>query len=374
MRTINLYPQASYPYTFVPNTFIDHYLSEANGDFIKVYLLLLRSMQKGVNAVSTTIIADDLHLTEADVKRAFSYWERKKVMGITYDASGEITAITFHESTEPTEKVASKTVPTPKKSPTLKQVQKASEQEVAPTTQQREVKLAVETKPQYNMKELTNFTIQPDYKQLIYITQKYMGKMLTQQDINTLISFNDWLGLPFEVIELLIEYCVSNNHRNMKYIEKVAISWADDGINTVAKASYRVETFNTHYFKIMKALGIGDRQPTPKQIEYMKKWLDVYALPLDIVLEACNRTMETIHQPQFTYIDAILKNWHKHRVRTKKDIEELDAKHHQKGDTKKVASNAPVSKFVNYDQRTYDFDQLEKRAMEMLIKETDSKY
>ncbi len=209
---------------------------------------------------------------------------------------------------------------------------------------------------------MDSFIGQPDYKQLIYITQKYMGKMLTQQDINTLIGFNDWLGLPFEVIELLIEYCVSNNHRNMSYIEKVAISWADEGINTAAKATYRVETFNSHYFKIMKALGIGDRQPTPKQIEYMKKWTDVYGLSLDLIIEACNRTMETIHQPQFTYIDAILKNWQKNNVKNKQDIENLDAKHHKKVEPKQTATKGQTSKFVNYDQRTYNFDELEKKS------------
>lgn len=366
MRTINLYPQASYPYTFVPNTFIDHYLAKSNGDFIKVYLLLLRSMQKNVKAISTAIIADELHLTEADVKRALTYWARCKVLTIQYDDMDEIVSITFHDFTDKPEETnkpeASK----------LEEVVKPR-QEAAPT-KQKEVKVAIAKKPQYNIKEMDSFIGQPDYKQLIYITQKYMGKMLTQQDINTLISFNDWLGLPFEVIEILIEYCVSNNHRNMSYIEKVAISWADDGINTVAKATYRVETFSTHYFKIMKALGIGDRQPTPKQIEYMKKWMDVYSLTLDIILEACNRTMETINQPQFTYIDAILKNWHKNNVKTKQDIVLLDEQHHKKGDIKQVASQAPTSKFVNYDQRTYNFDELEKKAMEMLIKEKDGAY
>lgn len=318
MRTINLYPQAIYPFTLVPNTFIDTYLSKSNGDFVKIYLLLLRSMSKGIHTISTAAIADDLHLTETDVKkRALKYWEINKVMYIDYDDTGEITSITFNDFNHFND-------------PTTKQMDLEPHKEVA-LTKQKDVKLSISTKPQYNMHEMDSFIGQPDYKQLIYITQKYMGKkMLTQQDINTLIGFNDWLGLPFEVIELLIEYCVSNNHRNMSYIEKVAISWADEGINTAAKATYRVETFNSHYFKIMKALGIGDRQPTPKQIEYMKKWTDVYGLSLDLIIEACNRTMETIHQPQFTYIDAILKNWQKNNVKNKQDIENLDAKHHKK--------------------------------------------
>ncbi|QUI20838.1 DnaD domain protein [Vallitalea pronyensis] len=358
MHTINLYPQATYPFTLVPNTFIDTYLSKSNGDFVKIYLLLLRSMSKGMHTITTAFIADDLHLTETDVKRALKYWALHNVIALTYDDTGEITSIAFDDFKEENKQ---------------QEVSKPLHKEVA-LTKQKDVKLNLSTKPQYNMLEVDSFIGQQGYKQLIYITQKYLGKMLTQQDINTLIGFNDWLGLPFEVIELLIEYCVSNNHRNMSYIEKVAISWADEGINTVAKATYRIETFNSHYFKVMKALGIGDRQPTPKQIEYMKKWTDQYGLSVDIILEACHRTMETIHQPQFTYIDAILKNWQKNKVQSKQDIEKLDAIHHKKSDTKQPTTKDQTSKFVNYDQRTYNFDELEKKAMELLIKETNSTY
>ncbi|MCT4597532.1 MAG: DnaD domain protein [Vallitalea sp.] len=358
MSIINLYPQNLNQFTFVPNQFIDNYLWNSNGDFVKVYLFILRCVSKSMNSISSTDIADNLQLTEADVRRALKYWEVNNVMYIEYENDADIVAIKFCslDNINNNDHVTSKN-------------------EVALTSNQLEARVNLTSKPQYEINEMTNFMSQPDYKQLIYITQKYLGKMLTQQDINTLIGFNDWLGLPFEVIELLVEYCVSNNHRNMNYIEKVAINWADEGINTIPKAEHRIQVFNKSYFKIMKNLGIGDRNPTPKQIDYMNKWINDYNLSIEIITEACDRTIETINQPQFSYIDAILKNWNKNNVKTIKDINELDKKHNQKTTNKQsVKTTENQSKFINYDQRTYNFDELEKKAMELLIKETDGRY
>lgn len=357
MGMITIYPPNINQYTFIPNRFIDDFLSESNGDYVRVYLLINRYASKNMHSISMVDIADCLNLTETDVLRAIKHWETNNVMIVDYDDSNNITEIKFNDLDNVND---------------VKSDTETPDETVA--TKQLEARINVSSKPQYKMDEISTFMSRQNYKQLIYITQKYLGKMLTQQDINTLIGFNDWLGLPFEVIELLIEYCVSNNHRNMNYIEKVAINWSDEGINTVAKAENRIETFNNNYFKVMKSLGIGDRNPTPKQISYMKKWINEYELSIEIIIEACNRTMETIHQPQFSYIDAILKNWHKNNVKNIKNIDELDKKHQLNSKTKKKDDTKSQSKFINYDQRTYNFDELEKKAMELLIKETDGSY
>lgn len=65
--------------------------------------------------------------------------------------------------------------------------------------------------------------------------------MLSQQDMSLLFSFYDWLGLPMEVIELLLSYCTASGHTGMRYIEKVAIGWAEEGVNTVEKAAEYIE-------------------------------------------------------------------------------------------------------------------------------------
>lgn len=354
MSIVKLYPQKLMNYTLIPNDFIENHLADSNGDFVKVYILLLSLMYKGDFSFSTETIADSLNLTESDVVRALRFWSSKELISIEYNGS-TIVSITFTKDSDKEDYI----------------------QEEAPTSTNENivVPISMSTKPQYNMDEISTFMEQADYKQLIYLTQKYLGKMLTQQDINSLISFNDWLGLPVEVIELLVEYCASNDHRNMKYIEAAAIDWADNGINTLEKAKLRTETFNKKYFLIMKALGIGNRTPTARQIAFMDKWINTYKFDIDIVLEACDKTINSINKPEFSYTDKILSNWFDKNVKTMADVNKLDSLHKSKqsNNNRTATTKKNANKFVNYEQRTYDFDELEKKAMEMLLKESNEK-
>ena len=66
--------------TLISNEFIDHYMGDANGEFVKVYLYLLRCMAKTPEDFSLHMIADQMNLTERDVNRALKYWEQKGLM------------------------------------------------------------------------------------------------------------------------------------------------------------------------------------------------------------------------------------------------------------------------------------------------------
>jgi len=65
--------------TILPNEFIDHYMVSANGEFVKVYLLLLRYLNEPGSVLTVSMIADCLNNTENDVLRAFRYWESTSV-------------------------------------------------------------------------------------------------------------------------------------------------------------------------------------------------------------------------------------------------------------------------------------------------------
>ena len=80
--------------------------------------------------------------------------------------------------------------------------------------------------------ELHRFSESDDGTQLIFIIQQYLGRPLSASDLNTIYYFYDDLGFSRDLIEYLFEYCVSNGHTHMRYIEKVALSWADLHITT----------------------------------------------------------------------------------------------------------------------------------------------
>ena len=68
--SFSLTTQFSQQYTYIPNAFIDTYMPEANGSFVKVYLYLLRQMGTATPVLTIEMMADMLSNTEADILRA----------------------------------------------------------------------------------------------------------------------------------------------------------------------------------------------------------------------------------------------------------------------------------------------------------------
>ncbi len=372
MHTIKIHSTTSNLYTAVPNWFIDQYMPSSNGDFVKVYLVLLRCLSLNKTDFSTSDFADQLDLTESDIVRALKFWSTKNLIQLEMNGS-TINAITF---TDPNDIVSTPTAAIlPEVAVALEVAIEVADEmvasiETAPPTPTVHINLS--PKPEYTMDELSQFMATNAFRDLIYVTGRYLGKNLSQTELAMLISFHDWLGLPFDVIEWLIEYCASNDHRNMRYIEKVAIEWADNGILSLEKAKAYTDTFNKKYFSIKKALGFSNRNPVPFEIKVMDKWLNDYKFDLAIILEACDRTMKQAPNGSFQYTDKILTQWFEKKVHILADIALLDEEHSSKkvATTKATQALSPSkNKFINYEQRDYDFDKIEKKAMEMLLKE-----
>ena len=83
-----------------------------------------------------------------------------------------------------------------------------------------------------------------------------------------------------------------------------------------------------------------------------------------LVLEACRRTMDRLHKPNFDYADKILQSWSEKKVHTLADVERLDQEHQKKNSTRKKPSAARATGFTNFQQRDYDFDKLEEMLLQ----------
>ena len=70
--------------------------------------------------------------------------------------------------------------------------------------------------------------------------QSIFARPISTPEMGTLLSVHDWDGLPADVIVLLVQYAVGTGKSNMAYIEKMAISWASDGIDTHEKAERKI--------------------------------------------------------------------------------------------------------------------------------------
>ncbi len=346
MSTINLKPNFSSGVTLVKNLFIDHYMINANGEYVKIYLYLLRCLNEPEFSTSMSIhnFADIFDCTEKDILRALKYWEHVGLVSLEF--SGDtLSAISLNEPKQPGSRSQ---IPVPQISTTVD----------SPVSGPSELSAA----------RLSRLVENQEVKQLLFIAQKYLEKTLNASETNTILYFYDTLALSADLIEYLLEYCVTNDHKSFRYIEKTGIAWHEMGIRTREQAKEYTENFSKTYFSILKAFGISGRMPAPVEKEFIDKWTNIYGFHLDVILEACNRTINTIHQPSFKYADSILSRWKDKNVHTLGDLKHIDSAHEKmKERNARNAAQAPASpkktSFHNFSQRDYDFNQLEKELL-----------
>ena len=148
------------------------------------------------------------------------------------------------------------------------------------------------------------------------------------------------------------------------------MSWHDSGITTVSEAKESSGQYSQNSYAVLNAYGIKGRAPAATELAYIKRWNNEYGFSSDLIIEACNRTMNAIHQPSFDYTDSILKNWMDKNVHTLNDVKALDLAY-QKDKTlhsvpsKQRATKPSRNKFNNFEGRTYtNMDDLTRKLIE----------
>ena len=119
---------------------------------------------------------------------------------------------------------------------------------------------------------------------------------------------------------------------------------------------------------MIKSLGISNRNLVPYEMAFIEKWMKEYGFTLDIITEACKRTIQAIHQPSFEYTDTILHSWKDNKIHHLEDIAVLDASYKDKKAKKHPTPPKNTgSKFNNFSQRNYNYDQLERQLLNRSI-------
>jgi DnaD and phage-associated domain len=226
------------------------------------------------------------------------------------------------------------------------------------------------TRNPHEVKNIEKLKDDEDFKQLMYIIQKYLGITLKPNECDIFAYLYNELKFSIELLEHLVEYCVSAGHKHIRYIESVALDWHGKGIMTIDRAKAYTSSYSKEYFEIMKAFGVSDRRPATYEKNMIDRWFFEYAFSIGIVLEACHRTIAKIHQPSFEYADSILKSWKSLGVHSKNDIIELDILHKSSikkqedknsANTQKTAPKSAASKFHNFTEHSYDYDEILKK-------------
>lgn len=367
MGELTIYNNNSTDSTVVSNLFIDEYMKDANDAQLKIYIYLLRVMNSG-KTTGISEMADLFNHTEKDVLRALTYWEKHHLLSLEYDSAGNITGIHMEEPGRRANERSSlapvvSIIPRAAAEPTAQQAARPSSSFAVSVQEDAAVSgNTVPSKPSYSLDDIKTFKNRESTAQLIFIMEQYLQKPLSPADLNTVLFLSDKLHFSDDLIDYLIQYCVDRGKKDFRYIEKVAISWAENGITTPKEAESFAHRYDKTTYAIMNALG-KNNIPTPKEIEFINRWTDEYGFETDIIFEACERTVLATESHRFEYADKILANWKNAEVHHKADIQKIDELYQKKKNAALFAKPASNNKFNQFKQNDYDFDAIERAIL-----------
>lgn len=419
MTAINISSDIATSFTTVSDIFIDQYMPKANGEFVKVYLYLLRATGSGAGIATISEIADHFSNTEADIVRALNYWASEGILQVQTGADGQITGINLCSLAVSGMQAAQSNIQSAVadnaaqnnlqngvvnnaaqnnlqngmvNNAAQNSLQNGVVNNVAQNISTADIRMqdsVVEklknqatdkpapSQKEYTLDEIKEFRKNPDISELFFIIETYLKHTLSSTDTNMVLYWLDELHFSTDLVEYLVEYCITKGHSSLRYMNKVALGWADAGIKTVDQAKDDAAAHSQIYYSVMKALGITGRNLVDSEVSLINKWVGEYGFDIELVKAACSKTISAIQKPSFEYTDSILANWRKKDVHTLKDVEVLDANFAKankasatgssQGTNAANCSSKPKSnnsssknKFNNFNQRNNDYDKLEK--------------
>lgn len=350
MNRIMLYQDDACGVTGVSNVFIDSFMKDANDAQLKVYLYLIRMFSANL-PVSISDMADKFNHTEKEVIRSLQYWERMQLIAIDYDEGKNIKGIRLQ-----TPSSNRKDEPVSKPLAPIVSMVPAPAEKVSPAT-----RIAPE-KPSYSADQLRTYKDKEEIGEMLCIAEQYLGKTLSPADLKSILYIHLELGYSMDMLDALLEYCLERGKKEMRYIEKTAIGWYEQGINTVKQAKAGVSKYDKTIYSVMKALG-KNGIPTAKEVDYINKWTGSYGFSMDIIFECCERTVMAVDSHRFEYADRILTNWKEQNAYSLREIKELDKSFRSKAKGTATAGKSAQNKFNHFPQHDYDFAALEREIL-----------
>lgn len=406
MTAINISSDIATSFTTVSDIFIDQYMPKANGEFVKVYLYLLRATGSGAGIATISEIADHFSNTEADIIRALNYWASEGILQVQTGADGQIMGINLCSLSVSGMQAAQSNIQSAvadnaaqnnlqnsvvnnaaqnilqnsvvnNAAQNISTVNTRMHDSVVEKLKSQTPDKAASSQKEYTLDEIKEFRKNPDISELFFIIETYLKHTLSSTDTNMVLYWLDELHFSTDLVEYLVEYCITKGHSSLRYMNNVALGWADAGIKTVDQAKDDAAAHSQIYYSVMKALGITGRNLVDSEVSLINKWVGEYGFDIELVKAACSKTISAIQKPSFEYTDSILANWRKKDVHTLKDVEVLDANFAKankasatgssqstnaaNGSSKPKSNNSSSkNKFNNFNQRNNDYDKLEK--------------
>lgn len=305
--------------TPVENAFINLYMPQAHGDYVKVYLYGLKlCFGQSAIPVDDSSLSQELHMTEGDVRKAWAYWQEQGILSVTYGADGQADVQFFN--------IPALILNGPKPRPAKKQAVKGA----VPKGQLSMADWPADPAPK-----------NPDEARIADMYAKVQAMLgsepLSRSGTMTLSTYVKDYHFDPEAVVVLAEYTLTiiagkdtpfSQKQMFHYMDAVADNWHRAGVITFEDAE-RVKRESSdrqkRYYDVLKYLGIH-RGPMQWEKKMIDKWFDDYGNGIELVQAAMDRT----NTPNLKYIDGILKRWHEQQITTLEAVEAEAAAHHHK--------------------------------------------
>lgn len=333
--------------TTVSNKFISKLLPKASGDCVKIYLYFLSMSSSSNKDMDLNEIARTLGYSTDFIIQALLYWEKNGVVEGAYNGNGDLISMTFLDVPEIDELSVDNNIvdaiEVDNNIDNETQLEVIDDNSNMVVNSQTAVSANGINLPLDKVESLCQNN---EIRMTLMAAEQYLGHTLSPSEIELLLYLYDQCHFSTDLIDYLVEYCVSKGSKSIHYVREVGFAWYEAGIDTVVKAKSATTTYHKDYSRITKALGIK-RSLGEIELEYMSKWINEYDIDTDMIVEACNRTILNVGKPQFKYTDSILNDWIAKGYKTFSDV--YNAK-----------DIPPVTKSTTKPAKTkFDFDQRE---------------
>ena len=177
-----------------------------------------------------------------------------------------------------------------------------------------------EQRPEYTREDMSLALEEKNFAMLTREVEQKLGKKLTTPDVSLLLGLYDYLGLPADVIFLLVEFCVGRSEKQygpgrrptMRQIEREGFVWHRLGLMDQDSASAYIRKYNQGREKLpvlMKLLRLGERAPSPTEEKYLLSWGEM-GFENDVIEQAYDRTILNCKELKWAYMNKILLRWH----------------------------------------------------------------
>lgn len=260
--------------------FVERWGRLSSPENFRIYIYLFMRYQKDGSVLSAEEAAAKLRIKPQDIKDALEFWE----------TAGCITLC------ENSYKFANC-----KKSSSAESKKNATK------------KAHLRMRPSYTQEEIDGAATANEKIDFMFKeAERILGRFLSTNDLELLYSFTDWLGLPVEVVVMLLNYAAKLGKTDKRYLETLACDWADKEINSFEAAEIHIkelEELHSNERNIRSVLGIYDRALTQTEKKYIKLWTADSRINSEMISEAYERTVNLTGKLSWAYMNKILSSW-----------------------------------------------------------------